>query len=287
MIGCSVTLGGETGVNFYIMPTADTALYGYATVQGPNDAAPVRYDFADMTPTVSGYRISSSVYSSQMDSAVQVKLYDANGKVQTRCGTDGKKLGDGCSATVKMYIDFIRANGDRYSPELAGLVNALNDYGALSQKYFGTAQTMTASAENIADVTAAETEKYKAEFIGTKPDGFTFKGASVVLREVTAIRLYYDAAEAQPVITLDGRTLESRQNADGRYVEIPAVASQDLDKTYTVCFDGYEVMVSALSYVHTVLEKYEETGENADLAAVCKALYNYSVKADAYFDKDN
>ena len=287
VIGCSVTLGGETGVNFYIMPTADTALYGYAAVQGPNDAAPVRYDFADMTPTVSGYRISSSVYSSQMDSAVQVKLYDANGKVQTLCGTDGKKLGDGCSATVKMYIDFIRANSDRYSPALTGLVNALNDYGALSQKYFGTAQTMTASTENIAGVTAAETEKYKAEFIGTKPEGFTFKGASVVLREVTAIRLYYDAAEAQPVITLDGRTLESRQNADGRYVEIPAVASHDLDKTYTVCFDGYEVRVSALSYVHTVLEKYEETGENADLAAVCKALYNYSVKADAYFDNEN
>ena len=80
-------------------------------------------------------------------------------------------------------------------------------------------------------------------------------------------------------------TLESVKCGDSFYVEIPAVNCRELDKVCTVCFDSFKIRVSALSYVWSVLDKYGSTDEEPELTALCKALYNYSQKADAYFAK--
>ncbi len=286
VVGSSLSLGGDIGVNIYVLPDAETAKGGYAAVMGPNDKTPHRFEFADMPLTANGYRVGSSVYLSQQDGEVRVRLYDADGKAQTLYTIGGKKLGGSYTASVEKYIEHIKADSGSFDPKLTELADALKYVGACTQQYLGIEDAVNTAPADIADVTSADVEKYRAVSSGSKPDGFSYIGIAPVLKGGTAIRLYYTAPpDKLPTVTINGMTLESVKCGDSFYVEIPAVNCRELDKVCTVCFDSFKVRVSALSYVWSVLDKYGSTDEEHELTALCKALYNYSQKADAYFAK--
>ena len=71
------------------------------------------------------------------------------------------------------------------------------------------------------------------------------------------------------------------------YIEIPDIASTDLDKTFKISVDGYRIEVSAMSYVYTVINNYKDDPEKEDLVNVCRALVEYSRTAEEYFDNIN
>ncbi len=279
--GTSLSLGGEIGVNVYIKPKAELVAGGYAEVKGPNDETARKVYFSSQTPTAGGYKVTASAYSAQMDDNVTVEVYNAAGEKQALIDyADNAIAGNTYTTSVALYINTAKNSS---TAKLADLAKAINDYGVYAQKYFEDTQSMTAVYGDISGVSKDSVSGYAMAFEGTAPEGFSYYGTSLVLQENTSLRLYFKTTGAMPVITYNGTALAPVQNNSAYYVEIPDISSPDLDKTLTVDFGGYEVKVSALSYVYTVLSKYDGTGNKTELVNLCKALYKYSQASDAYF----
>ena len=121
------------------------------------------------------------------------------------------------------------------------------------------------------------------------PTGLEFYSSSLILEETTSIRHYFKVTgntSGTPVATVNGEeALVDIANSTEDlylYVEVSDIAADEL-KTATVVTisDGTytaTITFSALDYVK--LTYNDET--NAKLMNVSRALYKYSVAADAY-----
>ena len=109
-----------------------------------------------------------------------------------------------------------------------------------------------------------------------------FIGSSLMLKDATAIRLYF---ENEFTAKLDGSDLEVKHNKTGYYVEKPNIASKDLDTKYTfeITINGvkYDFTYCALSWCNDTMrvEDYESDWN------ICKALYLYNDAANDFFEK--
>ena len=82
-----------------------------------------------------------------------------------------------------------------------------------------------------------------------------------------------------------GKKLTVKQTGDMYYVSIPGIAAVDLDQMYTVKVtygsSTLTLKASALSWCNAALDG----STNQTLITMCKALYLYNQKAEAYFGK--
>lgn len=278
--GTSLTLTGDIGVNVYIKPSAALISDGYAVITGPNGLNEKHY-FKDLTPDKNGYRLTASAYSTQMSENVTVKLYSADNVLQPLYDETKTVCSDNEYVTsVEKYINVAKTSSDT---KLANIAEALNDYGACAQKYFGAPQTMTADKNNYSGFEGDPTDSI--DTIGLSE--IEYIGKSLILRDRTSIRIYFKPVGDMPKITLgsgdDAKTLTPVKKGDAYYVEIPGVSAADLDKQFTVYFGEDIVMASARGYMSSVIIDFIDNAAKADLVELCQSLYEYSMAAEEYF----
>ena len=117
-------------------------------------------------------------------------------------------------------------------------------------------------------------------------EGLSFYGTSLLLKEQTTIRMYYQLTEGNIEdykFAIDGKEVQPIQSGDSNiyYIEMNNIAAQDLEKAHVFTTGSITISnYSALSYVNKALDS-EKSSENNKKAA--EALYLYWRAAEAYF----
>lgn len=162
---------------------------------------------------------------------------------------------------------------DQYQTEFAddtklmALVNALEVYCAQAAKYFpngGTTDTVSADITNIA-----------APSIAGAVDGITLNSTSLILKDKVTLRHYFNVAEADIAnYTVNNATLVKLDETHA-YVEYANINVTELADVITTTING------ALTIEFAPLA-YASINEDANVANLVNALYNYYVAAVAY-----
>jgi hypothetical protein len=160
--GWSITLGDDIGVKFYL----DSADYTVtATVSG-----------AAVTPTLCGHVATVNVAAAQMNDPIVLTVKDADQVVHT-----GKY-------TVRQYADTI-LNGS-YDDQAKDMVKQMLHYGAASQTYFNyNTKNLANKGIPMPEITMPAEDPQVS--ITDNLDGIDLYGASLVLRNKTAVRFYF------------------------------------------------------------------------------------------------
>ena len=106
-----------------------------------------------------------------------------------------------------------------------------------------------------------------------------YDGASLSLKSQTTLSIYFKSND-ELTLTCDNHTFDT--DRDGKYyvIRIRNIAVYDLDKPITVKVNGEDaVTYSPLNYCCKA-----QSSSDQKLVNTMKALYNYWLAADAYFD---
>ncbi len=289
IIGTSLTLGGEIGVNIYIKPTEEfISSGGYVLMQGPNITGSRKLYFTQENLTENGYRFTCTAYPTQMNEDVTVRLATGSGdEMQLRefCIQGQTTVRTVYQTSVCKYAQAVE-NDKTVSDKLKALTEAMTNYGAFAQRNFKQPQTpdMPANARALKNVTKTTLKDHAITFSdeGSKPAGFSYYGISLILKETTTLNIYFtmQSGKKLPNVVCDGKQLTVNKNGSVYYVSLANIDATDLCRTFNVYFDDYLIKLSPMSYAYNVLVKHPDS---AELVNVCKALYNYSIKAKEYF----
>lgn len=148
--------------------------------------------------------------------------------------------------------------------KLMALVNALEVYCAQAAKYFpngGTTDTVSADITNIA-----------APSISGSVDGITLNSTSLILKDKVTLRHYFNVAAGTDVAALGLTALEG--DATHAYVEYANINVTELANVITTEIDGLTITFAPLAYA--------SINEDANVANLVNALYNYYVAAVAF-----
>ena len=273
IVGQSLSLGGEIGVNFYVNPGSEAAEDLSVAIAWADKTATV--ELKDLTAEeVEGfgtcYKVTAGVPAKEMTEEITATL------------TVGGEAQEPVKTSVKAYADAIMA-GD-YSDTLKTLARSMLVYGAEAQKYFGyNTENPAFDLTNIALPAAPELTAATYTDEQFAPFGLQYYGTSLVLRSQTMYKLYFkvtDKALADAVtVTVDGKTL-TKKNVGSSYVcwTIENISAKDITKTWKVSFNGTEIEFGAESYMAKALQL-----EDAALHELICALYAYNQAAKAYF----
>ena len=228
------------------------------------------------------YGYSCEVTSTQMTGTVTAKVVLSD-------GTESDEF----PYTVKEYADIVIANKNNSEAfaKATPLVKAMLNYGSYSQQFFQYDDSIFANVDltdaekDVSEVTAADLEQFVAIKSG-KEKGLVFQGSTLVLKSETSIRHYFSVEDGYSIsdftFQCDGKTLTPVASGKMYYVEIPNIASGDLDTMYEVTVGGFSIKYSALTYAYNKLVK---TDTEEALQNLCRAMYLYNQAANTYFGK--
>ncbi len=287
--GCSVSLKGNIGLNFYLIPSEqllddDDAYVSLGDEQIKFSEAPSRVVGEDTL-----YQFSVSLHAKQMNDVVTLKVFDGQGNPVAlyRHSNDEDLTETGYSYSVQDYIQKTRETST--DEELIALVNAMADYGVLAQRHFDyNTEDLPEVQGDLDSVTAESVADYEKKVTAGTATGVSFAGGSLALKSATAIRLYFSLDEGEIgdyTFKLGTRKVTPTETDLGWMVEIPNIAAKDLDKTYTVKVTRgadtvLTVQYSALSYAYGVLGGGSKAETLIDLV---KGIVLYNRAANAYF----
>ncbi len=286
IIGHSLSLKGNIGVNYYVAlndaAKNDEASYIEFTLPDQSVERVNTSEVLKMDPvTINGtecYIYTCELSSSQMTGTIHaVKCFDG-----TCTEID--------AYSVKEYADVILTNAENNSEyeKVQPLVKAMLNYGAYAQEYFQYDDSALANAdfreeEKKVDLDVS-LEDEKAFFDG-ETEGLSYIGSSLILQSETSIRHYFSISQEHSItdytFRLGEEVLTPIEKKGYYYVEIPDIASGDLDTKYTLTVGNFHLTYSGLSYVHSVLKSETVTDS---LVRLVKALYWYNQAANSYFE---
>ena len=252
----SISLNGDIALNFYTK-VVDEDVKVYFTVDGETEEATSYVTASD------GQRVYS--YS------LAVKDYAKN--VTLTIGD-----GEGAVSATSSVKDYIAAAKDTFTGEVKALVDNLDVYCGAAEKYFA------GETVDTTDMTDDGLSNYAAVKTGELPEGVSVSGITLILESTTTIRIYVTGDNANgATYKIDGEIVSVQTLSDGTmYIEQANIAAKDIDRTYTFELGGCTTKLSALSYANSVVNGGASNDEN--LINLLKAMYNYSVAANAYFD---
>lgn len=190
--------------------------------------------------------------------------------------------GDVYEFTVKGYADYLLANPGKF-PEFENaqdLVKAMLNYGAAAQVYFGVEGTGPANSslsEAEKDLSTIHVpSSAEANYL---PAGVTFVGASLGTKTKMTLSLYFTGAE-NATFKYGGEEIEPEIIGGYQVICINDLYANNISGGYTVFVDGGYITYSPLNYCYKV-----DSGASYSpvLKNLCKAIYQYAVKADEYF----
>lgn len=217
------------------------------------------------------YKFTCNVYAKQMTDNIVATL-------KTSSGT-WKEI-----YSVQSYIEKAQNSSNE---KLKNLANAMAVYGGYAQVLLGyhTDKLAGGSLGDVSKVTKDMLAGYEYKEEGNEK-GLSFYGASLLLKEQTTIRMYYQLTEGNITnhkFAVDGKELQPIQSGDSNiyYVELNNIAAQDLEKAHTFTAGNITISnYSALSYVNKALNSEKSSENNKKTAA---ALYLYWNAAESYF----
>lgn len=290
LTGYSLSLEGDIGVNFFVefsesdianndpyveftIPSGSSSMTKkvYVNAKSGEERELARVD----TTTVSGktyYVFKCPVAAKEMTSEITAHVVydDSEGKEYKYC--------------VKDYADYILNNAQSVPAyeEAVPLVKALLNYGAYSQKYFGT------NTNKLANADLGPNEKGPWSFainhtdyvISNLPDGVSFEGTSIYLKSGTTLSLYFKNKSGNDVtFKLGNKVLEAKENKGFIQIDITDIKANELlnDFTITVGESG-SVTYGPMNYCKSILAG----SGSEELKGVVRALYKYAEAANNY-----
>ena len=280
LVGYSLSLDGDIGVNFYMeladeIANSQTA-YMQFTIPAGSDTVkktvPVKEAGSGTANGKTYHVFKCNVSAKDMASTIKAQIIDGNKK-----GTEYKY-------SVKDYADYLLEHNEveEYA-NAATLVKKLLNYGAASQTYFGIAGTavnagLSDTDKVIDNVKIPEKFKY-VEGNAELPAGVTFAGATLSLKSETTLSLYFEGLPDNTTFACGDKEVEPEKNGSYVVARIRGIKAKELQNDFTLTFTGGSVKYKAMTYCYNVLNG---GSDDAALKNVCRALYLYAQAAKAY-----
>ena len=249
--GWNISLGDNIGVKFHLNSADYTVT---TTVNG-----------AEVAPVISENVVTVNVAAAQMNDTIVLTVKNGEEIVHTD------------EYSVREYAETI-LNGD-YADYVKEMVKEMLNYGAAAQNYFGYNDSDLANAGYELDSSAEVPTEVPAITVEDKLAGISLYGMSLVFRNKTAVRFYFNVSGNIADYTFSQGTPVQK---DGKYyVEIGNINPQDLanDITLSVNDGALSVTYSPLNYI---VRKYNNADSSAELKALVQAMYGYHLEAEYY-----
>ncbi len=262
--GYTVTAEEDLGLNFYV--SIDGATSAVASMQMDGKAAQQIDGAYDSAKSL--WRFTYPVAAKDYDKSVSMSLV----------ALDGANIAKGVSDSysVSAYANGI-VSGD-YSQEAKTLAQSLITYGEAAKVYFD--ETLAASAVKVTDrvIAKADLADKQMNLVGEDAN-VEMQAATLALESKTVIGVYFTAADANTVCTVNGEAVEAEAVAgeENLYIVKVSVDAKDLGDMYEITVGGYTLTFGAYSYIELIVD-----GVPAALYNVLQALYDYGVNAQAY-----
>ena len=299
LMGYSISLQGNIGVNFYMELSEEVIANEYAHMNftlpnGKTEVVNIRQAWTNEVSGKTYYVFQCELAAMEMTDTIKAQM------------CSGEKEGTIYEYTVKQYCDYVLENAyeadgttvrnQKYADAVPMIKSMLN-YGAYSQKYFNY-QTSRLANEDIEDidlssVTAATVNKpYDTSNIHL-PDGVTLESANLSLESETVLNLYFSNPSGKQIGFTQQGNINLEQEKHDSYIKviITGISAQDLDKDiiieigYQEDSTAYSVVYSPMNYCYNVLYRELSETRTEDLKNVMRAFYLYNQNAKEYFAK--
>ncbi|MBE6841738.1 MAG: leucine-rich repeat domain-containing protein [Ruminococcus sp.] len=288
--GCTLSLNGNIGVNFYMELSEDIAENSNAYIKftlpnGNIEQVSVSESRINttLTPGKTYNVFSCEVASYEMTQNIKVQMFDGYGNSSQQY-----------TYTVKEYAEYIIGNPTQYTEKDIEFVKALLNYGACAQEYFKKEisnlanRNMNTDDRVVISLTPDDLEEYMVmpenNFLGS------FAGYSLVLHSETTLKVFFKPSENIDTNNLtfkvNGQIIKPSRSEEYCVLPVNNIKAWDLDTnhTFTVSYgnENFDFSCSALSYAYSVLDNgsYPDT-----LIKLISALRVYQQKSEIYINK--
>ena len=280
VVGHSISLEGDIGVNFYMelsdaVVNSETA-YVHFTIPKNGEPDTQVIKVSEAREVKSGdktyYVFKCQVAAKEMTSEIKAQIID------------GEKQGTVFTYSVKEYADYLLTHTDEREDlaKAAPLVKALLNYGAYTQIYFDK------NPEKLANVDLTEEEKALGEVsitvadydVSDLPAGVTFAGASLSLKSETTLSLYFKSDDDLEFSCGD-YFVQDVPNGEYQVARIRGIKATDIGDMLTLKVNGNAVTYSPLNYIKKALNGGTD---DVNLQNAVKALYLYWDAANMHFE---
>ena len=280
LIGYTLSLEGDIGINFYMELSEDVAKSDTAKMHFtiPKNGEPDTKDImvSEATQVEMGdktyYVFKCQVAAKEMTSKITAQIID------------GEKQGTVFTYSVKEYADYLLSHteGNQQYTKAAPLVKAMLNYGAYSQIHFDK------NSEDLANAGLTEAEKALGDVtidvadydVSNLPEGTTYAGATLSLKAETTLSLYFKSS-SKLSFSCDGYTVQPVTSGDYQIARIRGIKANDIDDVFTLNVSGATVSFSPMNYCKEMLA---DNAQDDNLKNALKALYWYWDAADLYFN---
>ena len=291
LVGHSISLEGDIGVNFYMELTGDVA---YSETAYMHFTIPTGSTTTESDVYVKDANIVSSDGKKYYVFKCRVAAKEMTSDIKAQI-IDGDRSGTEYTYSVKDYADYLLSHtGENEEWDKAvPLVKAMLNYGAYSQVYFDKNPEKLANAgltteeKTLGDVSINIAEPV----ISDLPGDTTFEGATLSLKSVTTLSLYFRSSQTLN-FDCQGYTVETVSSGDYQIARIRGFKSDRIGDTITLTVNGTGTATySPLNYCKKVLTLSTSTEDEAKnektlrLQNTVKALYWYWQAACDYFSE--
>ncbi len=301
LVGHSISLTGNIGVNFYMELNedviSDTNAYMHFTLpNGKTKNVTIAQAIQKELSGTTYYIFQCEVAAKEMTANITAQMFSEN------------KEGTVYEYTVKQYCDYVFENAyeadgttvkNQYYADAAPLIEAMLNYGAYSQTYFNyNTEHLANEGKTNTDVSSVTSETvnkpYDVRNINL-PEGITLESANLILESETVMNLYFSNTTGKTLTFTTNGNVTLEQEKDGSYTKavITDISAQNLDNDITVniAVEGdnasYSVVYSPMNYCYNVLVRELSPTRTEALKNVMRAFYLYNTNAKAYFSKQN
>lgn len=274
--GCSLSLGGNIAVNYYMTLSDNIVNDEEAKVVFtlPDDTKQIVY-VNDAEITSEGYyAFTCEITAIQMSDDIKAQV--------VAFGYESEVF----SYSVVEYADFLikeAAEGNAQYVDAVPLVKSMLNYGANAQIYFEYETDNLANkilAEEDRVLTDVSLSAYRPVNIGSEA-GIRHYGTSLTLKSETVINVYFVIEDEENIPDFYVNDVAVKPvKVDNLYrIRIEGIVAQNLDNEYVVTVGGLQVKYSAFSYGYSAMYTSNETLKN-----VIRALCAYNHAAEAYLN---
>ena len=287
LVGHSISLDGDIGVNFYMelrdsIANCDTA-YMHFTIPTGSSTSEQKIFVKDARQVKSGaktyYVFKCQVAAKEMTSQIKAQIIN------------GENLGTEYTYSVKDYAEYLLEHAAEREDwtKAVPLVKAMLNYGAYSQINFDM------NSGTLANADLADEEKVLGDvsiniadpITDNLPDGTTFEGATLSLKSETTLSLYFKS-DVDLEFSCDGYTVETATSGEYQIARIRGIKAKNIGDIFTLNVSGTTVQYSPLNYCKIVLTPSTATADEAqqqdeNLVNVVKARVLYWHAANSYF----
>ena len=275
LVGHSVSLDGDIAVNFFMelspeVLTHEDVYMQFTVPDSSKEYQEQKVYVRDLTPVVSDgktwYVFKCRVAAKNMESEISAQLIDRN------------KVSTVYKYSVRQYADYLldHINDNAEYAKAAELVRKMLNYGSYAANYFSNTDAL---GELAADIPARE------ETVTGLPEGVTFDGATLSLKSQTTLSLYF-VSEQELTLSIDGKTegtdYELAHKGNEYVIRIRNIPASELNNDFTVKVNSTgSVTYSPMTYCYKAANS---PTADSKLKNAVKALYQYWVEADKYFN---